>query len=98
MIEKRILSNFNAFCFIFLFTSHFQARAKLELRKDATEQDARDVVELMKHSLLDTFSDELGALDFQRSQNGSGTSSKSQVTYYTICAFVQSICTQHQTY
>jgi DNA helicase MCM8 len=52
----------------------------VELRKDATEQDARDVVELMKHSLLDTFSDELGALDFQRSQNGSGTSSKSQVT------------------
>ncbi|XP_065348176.1 DNA helicase MCM8 isoform X2 [Cloeon dipterum] len=55
-----------------------EARAKLELRKEATKQDARDVVELMKHSLLDTFCDELGALDFQRSQNGSGTSSRSQ--------------------
>lgn len=57
-----------------------QARAKLELREQATEEDARDVVELMKHSLLDTFCDELGALDFQRSQNGSGTSSRNQVS------------------
>ncbi|XP_059471137.1 DNA helicase MCM8 [Neocloeon triangulifer] len=55
-----------------------EARAKLELRKEATEEDAQDVVELMKHSLLDTFCDELGSLDFQRSQNGSGTSSRSQ--------------------
>ncbi|KAF4517434.1 hypothetical protein B566_EDAN005043 [Ephemera danica] len=55
-----------------------EARAKLELREQATEDDAKDVVELMKHSLLDTFCDELGSLDFQRSQNGSGTSSRSQ--------------------
>jgi DNA helicase MCM8 len=61
-----------------------QARAKLELREEATEDDARDVVELMKHSLLDTFCDELGALDFQRSQHGSGTSSRSQVCLFTL--------------
>lgn len=33
----------------------------------------------MKYSLVDTFSDEYGALDFTRSQNGSGVSRKSKV-------------------
>ena len=29
-----------------------QARAKLELREEATEKDAKDVVEIMKYRLL----------------------------------------------
>ncbi|XP_068682388.1 DNA helicase MCM8-like isoform X2 [Montipora capricornis] len=55
-----------------------QARARLEMREKASQQDAHDVVEIMKYSLLDTFSDDFGNLDFQRSQHGSGMSSRAQ--------------------
>ncbi|XP_066561850.1 DNA helicase MCM8 [Amia ocellicauda] len=55
-----------------------EARARLDLREQATKTDAEDVVEIMKHSLLDTFSDEFGRLDFDRSQLGSGMSNRSQ--------------------
>jgi len=53
-----------------------EARAKLELREEAVEQDALDVVEIMKSSMVDTFSDQIGVLDFSRSQMGSGMSSR----------------------
>uniref|UniRef100_A0A3B3T4H3 DNA helicase MCM8 n=1 Tax=Paramormyrops kingsleyae TaxID=1676925 RepID=A0A3B3T4H3_9TELE len=55
-----------------------EARARLELREVATKSDAEDVVEIMKHSLLDTYSDEFGRIDFDRSQLGSGMSNRSQ--------------------
>ncbi|XP_064623313.1 DNA helicase MCM8-like [Lineus longissimus] len=55
-----------------------EARARLELREAATAQDAQDVIDIMKDSMMDTFSNEFGFLDFQRSQHGSGMSSKSQ--------------------
>uniref|UniRef100_A0A4W3KDN4 DNA helicase MCM8 n=1 Tax=Callorhinchus milii TaxID=7868 RepID=A0A4W3KDN4_CALMI len=55
-----------------------EARARLELREKATKGDAEDVVDIMKHSLLDTYSDEFGRLDFHRSQHGSGMSKQSQ--------------------
>ncbi|KAM6916200.1 DNA helicase MCM8 [Xenentodon cancila] len=54
-----------------------EARAKLDLRETATKSDAEDVVEIMKHSLADTYSDGLGNLDFERSQLGSGMSQRS---------------------
>uniref|UniRef100_A0A669F3I2 DNA helicase MCM8 n=1 Tax=Oreochromis niloticus TaxID=8128 RepID=A0A669F3I2_ORENI len=54
-----------------------EARAKLELRETATKSDAEDVVEIMKHSLANTYSDGLGNLDFERSQLGSGMSQRS---------------------
>eukprot|EP00064_Thunnus_orientalis_P007918 superscaffoldBa00000910_g7940 len=53
-----------------------EARARLELRETATKSDAEDVVEIMKHSLADTYSDGLGNLDFERSQHGSGMSQR----------------------
>eukprot|EP00095_Tigriopus_kingsejongensis_P008799 maker-scaffold1329_size47409-snap-gene-0.11 protein:Tk08799 transcript:maker-scaffold1329_size47409-snap-gene-0.11-mRNA-1 annotation:"dna replication licensing factor mcm8" len=53
-----------------------EARAKVEMREEATEEDARDVVEIMKTSMVDIFSDDEGALDFSRSLNGSGMSSR----------------------
>ena len=53
-----------------------EARAKLELREEATEQDALDVVEIMKACMVDTFSDHVGVLDFSRSQMGSGMSGR----------------------
>lgn len=61
----------------------FKARARLEMREKASQQDAQDVVEIMKYSLLDTFSDDFGNLDFQRSQHGSGMSSRAQVGQLT---------------
>ncbi|CAG9854115.1 unnamed protein product [Phyllotreta striolata] len=57
-----------------------QARAKVELREVATKQDALDVIEIMKTSLKDVFTDNYGALDKTRSQNGTGTSTKGQIT------------------
>ncbi|XP_072293462.1 DNA helicase MCM8 [Eucyclogobius newberryi] len=54
-----------------------EARARLELRETADKNDAEDVVEIMKHSLADTYSDGLGNLDFERSQLGSGMSQRS---------------------
>ncbi|KAJ8934470.1 hypothetical protein NQ314_013345 [Rhamnusium bicolor] len=56
-----------------------QARAKAELREEATKEDALDVIEIMKFSLIDIFTDEHGLLDKTRSQNGTGMSTKNQV-------------------
>ncbi|XP_068237217.1 DNA helicase MCM8-like [Palaemon carinicauda] len=56
-----------------------EARARCELREEATEDDARDVVEVMRFSMMDTFSDEFGLLDFQRSQHGAGASNRGQM-------------------
>ena len=36
-------------------------------------------MEIMKFSMNDTFSDQYGMLDFDRSQNGSGMSQRAQV-------------------
>ncbi|KAJ9579973.1 hypothetical protein L9F63_004356 [Diploptera punctata] len=55
-----------------------EARAKLELREEATDKDAQEVVEIMKYSMVDTLSDGFGGLDFNRSLNGSGMSSRNQ--------------------
>lgn len=70
----------NKINFLKYFTNLCQARAKLELREEASERDAMDVVELMRWSMIDTFIDEFGALDFHRSSHGSGMSTKNQVT------------------
>ncbi|KAN0025797.1 hypothetical protein ACTFIU_000060 [Dictyostelium citrinum] len=55
-----------------------EARAKLELRETVTEQDAIDIVEIMRDSLLDTFEDEHGNIDFRRAtgMSKSGLSKK----------------------
>ncbi|GAB4856728.1 DNA replication licensing factor mcm8 [Ancistrocladus abbreviatus] len=44
-----------------------EARARVDLREEITEQDARDVVEIMKESLYDKYLDEHGVVDFGRS-------------------------------
>ncbi|KAI5705663.1 hypothetical protein M8J75_000698 [Diaphorina citri] len=54
-----------------------QARAKCELREEASKQDAQDVIDIMKWSLIDTSLNGGGGIDFTRSQHGSGFSSKS---------------------
>lgn len=44
-----------------------EARARIDLREEITEQDASDVVEIMKESLYDKYVDEHGFVDFGRS-------------------------------
>ena len=51
-----------------------QARAKLSLRQEATAEDASEVIEIMKSSMVDTFSDDIGSLDISMGINGSGMS------------------------
>ena len=53
-----------------------EARAKVELREEATESDALDVIEIMRASMIDSMTNESGNLDFSRSHNGSGMSSR----------------------
>lgn len=55
-----------------------ESRARLELREVATKEDAEDVIEIMKYSMIDTYSDQFGSLDFLRSQHGSGMSGRSK--------------------
>lgn len=70
-----------------------QARAKAELRTEVTGQDARDVIELVKTSFDDVFKNEFGSLDFSRSQNGSGMSSRNEGKRFI--AFLQSYAGRH---
>ncbi|BES89408.1 DNA replication licensing factor [Nesidiocoris tenuis] len=56
-----------------------EARAKLELREVATEDDARDVIELMQSTLNDLFDDGFGGRDYRRSVNGTGSSQSSKM-------------------
>lgn len=43
-----------------------QARAKLEMREEVTQQDALDVIEIMKESLFERLEDEYGNIDYRR--------------------------------
>ena len=52
-----------------------EARARAELRTEVTAQDANDVVEIVKESMYDVFSDNLGHVDYSR---GRGTSQQNQ--------------------
>ncbi len=57
-----------------------QARAKVDLRDSATGRDAREVVQLMKHSIRDVcFDAETGALDFSRGHINGGMSKAAEV-------------------
>ncbi|KAG8191069.1 hypothetical protein JTE90_008383 [Oedothorax gibbosus] len=55
-----------------------KARARIELRSTCTNSDAEEVIEIMKYSMQDTFSDEFGNIDLDRSIHGSGMSKRSQ--------------------
>lgn len=56
-----------------------EARARSELRQQVTRQDALEVVEIMRKSLFDTYNDEYGQPQFQRSQMGTGMSRKGEI-------------------
>ncbi|KAF2071876.1 hypothetical protein CYY_006803 [Polysphondylium violaceum] len=43
-----------------------EARAKLELRETVTENDAKDIIEIIKQSLYDVYQDDKGTIDFRK--------------------------------
>lgn len=47
-----------------------EARARSECREEVTEQDAQEVIDLMKWSLWESYDDGRGGTDFSRSQHG----------------------------
>jgi len=56
-----------------------EARARVELRETVTAEDALDVVDIMRESLYDLFSDEFGHVDFTRA---GGLSKSKQVSVF----------------
>ncbi|KAJ1778707.1 DNA replication licensing factor mcm8, partial [Coemansia sp. RSA 2523] len=62
-----------------------EARARAELREQVTENDADNVVELMRYSLFQTYEDAVGTMDFSRSQMGTGVSGTSDVKRQVVC-------------
>ncbi|KAJ1724396.1 hypothetical protein LPJ53_001352 [Coemansia erecta] len=56
-----------------------EARARAELRVLVTEDDANNVIEIMRYSLFQTYEDEDGVMDFDRSQMGTGVSNTSEL-------------------
>lgn len=66
-----------------------EARAKADLREIITEEDAQDVVEIMKESLYDVCADETGALDFSRASGGMSKSKEAQRYVTHICNLAQ---------
>eukprot|EP00808_Paulinella_micropora_P017463 g80983.t1 len=65
-----------------------EARAKLELREEVTAQDALDAVDVIKESMFDTFSDEFGHVDFNRTR---GLSKSKQVQVFVKALHRQAI-------
>lgn len=47
-----------------------EARARADLRESVVKEDAEEVVEIMRHSLWESYEDEFGNVDLHRSQHG----------------------------
>ena len=56
-----------------------EARARVELRELATEEDAIDVIGIIRFNLVDVYSDEMGCVKTSRSMQGAGLSQRNQV-------------------
>ena len=65
--------------YICFLNCNLKARTKAELRDTCTASDAKEVIEIMKASMVDYYENELGELDFSRSLNGSGISKCSSI-------------------
>lgn len=60
------------------------------MRTTCTANDAQEVIEIMKCSMVDYYENELGELDFSRSLNGSGVSKCSSVKEFV--NVLQKVC------
>lgn len=54
-----------------------QARAKCEMRTECSGDDAREVIEIMKASMVDYLENDLDQLEFRATQGGSQARGKS---------------------
>lgn len=52
----------------------------MELRETATAEDTVEIIEIIKNSLLDVFTDDSDVIEPTRSQTGSRMSTKKQVS------------------
>lgn len=68
----------------------FKARAKAELREEATSKDAMDVVEIMKYCLIDVFAD-ISAEDTTIKSNLKSTSRNQVFHKITFVSYVLTI-------
>lgn len=67
-----------------------QARARLELAPEATVEHARDVLAILRYTMIDVLSTDHGTLNMKRSINGSGMSHSTKVKRYL--ALLQGQC------
>lgn len=56
-----------------------QARARLQLASEATIEHARDVLAILRYTMIDVLSTDTGTLEMKRSINGSGMSHSTKV-------------------
>lgn len=59
-----------------------QARARTELASEATVEHARDVLAILRYTMIDVLSTDKGTLDMKRNTNGAGMSLTTQVKKY----------------
>lgn len=59
-----------------------QARARSELCPEATALHASDVISIVRHSMIDVFSTDVGTIQLQRNVNGSGMSQTGQIRQF----------------
>lgn len=59
-----------------------QARARIELASEATVEHARDVLAILRYTMIDVLSTDKGTLEMKRSINGSGMSHTTKVKKY----------------
>ncbi|XP_035783583.1 DNA helicase MCM8-like [Anopheles albimanus] len=75
-----------------------QARARIDLASEATVAHVRDVLAILRQSMLDVFSTDEGELQFTRLTNGSGTSKTSMVRKFARTLQTRSIATGSTVY
>lgn len=59
-----------------------QARARVELCDEATVKHASDVIAIIRYSMVDVLSTDMGTIQVQRNVNGSGMSQTSQIRHF----------------
>lgn len=59
-----------------------QARARIELANEATVEHARDVLAILRYTMIDVLSTDCGTLEMKRNINGSGMSHTTKVKKY----------------
>lgn len=73
-----------------------QARARMDLESEATLRHAQDVIAILRYSMIDVFSNDVGDLQPNRLMNGAGVSQTSLVKRY-VRLLQSKVATQNKT-